>query len=230
VSDEKNTAAVVLKSPGAAIVWWVWLLFAAANLIDLAVQGHDHLSLVAALILLLITGVAYVTARRPGIAIGDNALTIVNALRDHRIDWATITMADTTELLRVRCEWPDGEQTRRRAIYSWAIHTPRRKQLAAELRAKSRGSGGAAGLFGLGTPTASARTGQPAIAPASDPFHSDPLKLDVDKIAATITQRAEEARAAASGTRAAAPVSTWNLTAVAALALPALALLIIALA
>ena len=54
------------RSPTAVVVWWVWLLFAAANLIDLAVQGRDHESLVAAAILLMATGVAYVTAQRPG--------------------------------------------------------------------------------------------------------------------------------------------------------------------
>ena len=60
------------RSPTAVVLWWVWLLFAAANLIDLAVQGRDRLSLVAAAILVLATGVAYVTAQRPRI-IADTA-------------------------------------------------------------------------------------------------------------------------------------------------------------
>ena len=41
------------RSPTALIIWWVWLLFAVANLIDLAVQGRDHESLVAAAILVM---------------------------------------------------------------------------------------------------------------------------------------------------------------------------------
>ncbi len=36
------------RSPTAAVIWVVWLLFAVANWIDLAVQGRDHLSVVAA--------------------------------------------------------------------------------------------------------------------------------------------------------------------------------------
>ena len=47
----------VFRSTGAVIVWWVWVLFAVGNLIDLAVQGRDHLTLVAAFILLFVTGI-----------------------------------------------------------------------------------------------------------------------------------------------------------------------------
>ena len=46
------------RSPTAVMIWWVWLLFLVANLIDIAVQGRDHASVVAAAILLLATGVA----------------------------------------------------------------------------------------------------------------------------------------------------------------------------
>ena len=69
------------RSPTAVIIWWVWLLFAAANLIDLAVQGRDHESLVAAAILVMATGVAYVTAQRPRI--------ITSQRRDHGGEPAT---------------------------------------------------------------------------------------------------------------------------------------------
>ena len=52
------------RSQIAVLIWWVWVLFAVANLIDLAVQGHDHVSAVAAAALILGTGIAYVTALR----------------------------------------------------------------------------------------------------------------------------------------------------------------------
>jgi len=51
----------------AAAIWWLWLLFAVGNLIDLAIQGRDHASLVAAFTLFVVTGVVYVTAWRPRI-------------------------------------------------------------------------------------------------------------------------------------------------------------------
>ena len=46
---------------------WCGCFSPSANWIDLAVQGRDHASAVAAAILLLATGVAYVTAQRPRI-------------------------------------------------------------------------------------------------------------------------------------------------------------------
>ena len=61
----------MFRSPTAVVVWIVWLLFAVANWIDLAVQGRDQVSAVAAAILLLATGAAYVTAQRPRIIADD---------------------------------------------------------------------------------------------------------------------------------------------------------------
>ena len=67
-----DSAVQTFRSPTALVVWVVWLLFAAANWVDLAVQGRDHTSVVAAALLLLATGFAYVTAQRPRI-ISDEA-------------------------------------------------------------------------------------------------------------------------------------------------------------
>jgi Bacterial PH domain len=173
------------RSPFAVAVWWLWALFAIGNLIDLAVQGRDHLSVVAAFILLFVTGVVYTAALRPRILADADGLTIVNPLRDHRVVWAAVTGIDSTELVRVRCEWPlagapsapaapaaadagdaasavgtDAKTTGKRAIYCWAVHSSRRRQLAAELRAErqsrrrgaGRGAGGFRGFGGFGAP------------------------------------------------------------------------------
>ena len=43
-----DSAVQTFRSPTALVVWVVWLLFAAANWVDLAVQGRDHTSVVAA--------------------------------------------------------------------------------------------------------------------------------------------------------------------------------------
>ena len=105
MSDKKDQdGRQVFRSVGAVVVWWVWLLFAVGNLIDLAVQGRDHLSLVAAFILLFATGIVYITALRPRVIADDDGLTIANPVRDHRVGWAAVAGADPTDLLRVRCE------------------------------------------------------------------------------------------------------------------------------
>src|ERR1700689_2742980 len=101
----------VFRSPAAVLIWWLWVLFAVGNLIDLAVQGRDHLALVAAFVLLFATGIVYVTAQRPRLVADEDGLTIANPVRDHRVGWAAVAGADPTDLLRVRCEWPAGDAT-----------------------------------------------------------------------------------------------------------------------
>lgn len=218
----------VFRSPAAVVIWWLWVLFAVGNLIDLAVQGRDHLSLVAAFILLFVTGLVYVTARRPRVIVDAGGVTVVNPVGDHRVGWPAIVAADATELLRLRCEWPDGDRTGRRAIYAWAVHSSRRRQVSAELRAQrqsrraTRGFG-PSGLAGSGSAGGFG-------APTGTPPEPLPLGVDADRVVATITARTEQARLDAPGALATAPATTWNWLAVAAVVIPGLALLIAALA
>lgn len=236
--EEDPDGREVFRSVGATVVWWVWLLFAAGNLIDLAVQGRDHLSLVGAFILLFVTGLVYVAARRPRVIADADGLTIANPLRDHQVGWAAVAGVDPTDLLRIRCEWPAEGGTSRQAVYAWGVHSSRRRQVAAEMRARrlpQRG-GGSAGIFGSGAGGFTfggfgggfggvlGATGDVAPAP-----EGDPLRLDVDKVVATLTERAEMAQLEAPQAQATAPVSTWDLKAVAAVVVPGLALLIVAL-
>jgi Bacterial PH domain len=263
------------RSPTAVAIWWVWVLFAVANLIDLAVQGRDHLSLVAAAILLLATGVAYVTAQRPRIIADSSGLTVVNPLRDHRIGWARVTKVDLADLLRVHCE----AQGRDKIISSWAVHYSRRRKLIAESRARrqtARATSGRSslGVFGRGGFGGGYGAGR------RDPGYGNPPSADAasapeaeaERIARILNERATAARAEvvwadgtveiagarppadpdpepdpgpgpadAIGTAGDAAVdpriagwrepltSTWNRTALLALLVPALILLIVAL-
>jgi hypothetical protein len=239
VTDKQDPAGrQVFRSVGAVVIWWVWVLFAVGNLIDLAVQGRSHLSLVAAFILLFVTGIVYTTALRPRIVAEDDGLTIANPVRDHRVGWAAVAGADPTDLLRVRCEWPDGDATERRFIYSWAVHSSRRRQINAELRAQrqaQRGARGGAGILGAGAGGFGGFGGggfgfggglSSAAQSAPEP---DPLRLDPDKIVATINERAAKAQQDTPEVAATAPVVTWDWAAVAAVVVPGVALLVIAL-
>src|SRR6516165_6401591 len=180
------------RSPTAVVVWWVWLLFAAANLIDLAVQGRDHLSLVAAAILALATGVAYVTAQRPRIVADSAGVTVVNPLRDHHIGWAGVTNVDLVDLLRIHCQ----ERGRDKAIYSWAVHYSRRRKFAADAKARRtaerassgrRSSFGTFGLDGFGGSYGSAPAGQAA----------STAEAEAERIARVLNEYATTARAEA---------------------------------
>ena len=211
----------VFRSPIAAVVWWIWVLFAVGNLIDLAVQGRDHLSAVAACTLLVITGIVYATAQRPRIIADDDGLAIVNPLLTHQVGWPAVVGFDSTELLRVRCRWTarDGTQSDTRAFYAWAAHSSRRRKLAEEMRAQRRARGGSARAVRFGG------FGAPPVDDAPPPA---PLGLDVDIVVATLTERAEQVRSDAVGVRAESPVSSWYWPAIAAILAPALLLAIVA--
>jgi len=206
------------RSPFALLIWWLWVLFAVGNLIDLAVEGRDHLSVVAAFILLLITGVLQVTVQRPRIVADGQGLTIMNPLRDHRIGWAAVAGIDATGQLRVRCEWPlDGGEggTGHRVLYSWAVHASRRRQVTAELRAQrqSRRASARGPFGGFGPPE-----GQPPPPP--------PTVADADHVVSVLTGLAEQGHATTPSQRAVPPLSSWHWPAIAAIVVPALALLV----
>jgi len=251
------------RSPTALVVWVVWLLFAVGNWIDLAVQGRDHASVVAAAVLLLATGVAYVTAQRPRVIVDDAGLTIKNPVRDHRISWAAVTDADLMDLLRVHCTL--GE--RRKTISAWAVHYSRRRQYSADVKARRASAGSAGGgrpsLFG-GLPAASRSMsyGAPSASSGAAAPRDSSTEADAKIAVRLINERATAARAEALWTAstpadAATPASavtpadafapastatdtpatdsarplasTWSTTAIAALVIPALILLIVCL-
>jgi hypothetical protein len=204
------------RSPVAVVIWWLWVLFAAGNLIDLAVQGRDHLSVVAAFILLLVTGVVYTTAQRPRVVADGDGMTISNPLRDHRVGWAAVAGIDAAELLRIRCEWPPDGGTGKRVLYSWAVQTPRRKLATAQLRAQrrpgQRAPVGGRGAFGAPVP--------------ADAGNQPPDVADSRHMVAALTALAEQGRADAADRPAEPPVSTWHWPAFAVIILPTLALVV----
>ena len=262
----------VFRSPTAILVWWVWVLFAVANLIDLAVQGRDRLSLVAAAILVLVTGIAYVTAQRPRVIADTAGITIVNPLRDHHIGWAGVTKVDLADLLRVHCRrGPDDTKI----IYSWAVHYSRRRKAAAEFKARrtaarmssGRSSFGTFGLsrggFGMGAGYGGGGRRDHGYGSAADGETASAAEAEAERIVRVLSEYATAAQPEtvwAEGTvqiagagqdagnepaghiepAADGPVdlrvtgwleplkSTWNRTALLALLIPALILLVIA--
>jgi Bacterial PH domain len=232
------------RSPTAVVVWVVWLLFAVGNWIDLAVQGRDHASAVAAAVLLLATGVAYVFAQRPRIIADDAGLTIRNPLRDHRIGWAGVAEVDVVDLLRVHCDGGvPGDKEEQKVIGAWAVHYSRRRQLAAEARARRAARPRRAGL---GFPSAGR-----GLSYGADPVtQENSPEAEAEKVVRLLSERATAARAEAvwsggtgpatstataaaptGSTRTTAPAellsSTWNSRAIAALVIPALTVLIV---
>ena len=182
------------RSPTAVVIWVVWLLFAVGNWIDLAVQGRDHLSVVAAAVLLLATGVAYVTAQRPRIIADNTGVTVRNPLRDHRIGWAGVAKIDLLDLLRVHCAWggppgaAPGDRDHHKVISAWAVHYSRRRQFTADTKARRTARRSAAVM-----PMGFGRSYEPVTArePASA------AEADAKRVVRLLSDRATAARAEA---------------------------------
>ena len=241
------------RSALALLAWWVWLVFAVANLIDIAVQGRDRVSVAAVAALLLVTGIVYVAAFRPRVIATDGGLVVRNPLRDHRVPWPTVTNVDLRDLLRVHCAWQEpankGRQAvprpervqRTRVIHAWAVQSPRR---AAEMGMRSS----------FGRPDLARRSVGGASATADPP--SAVHRKETERIARALAERARRERADAARPRSAAgetgensvpvngasengragtgavngpgwpsrPVSTWHWPGVLAVVVPALLL------
>lgn len=118
-------------SKPARVLGWFLIAVALANYIDLAFQGRDHASAVAAAALLLGCGVVYVLCLRPAVIATADALVLVNPLRTLRVPWADVAEVDVTDALRVRA----GGRTHR----SWALQETTRARVRARRRKPPEG-------------------------------------------------------------------------------------------
>ena len=227
------------------ILWWVWVAFAAANVLDLAVQRTAvHTELVIDTIVLLVTGFAYALALRPRVVADEAGITVVNPFRDHQVPWAVIQGVDTGDWVKVH-HTRDGSAVTAvdvpgKAIECWALYvSARTKRKEARPGPPPARSGGFGAFGGFGQqPVENSRMPAEARYLASLP----PARA----IASTLDDRAAKERArsrqASSGPADSGPpaegqparpspvTARWAWFPLAAVAAPAIALLIILLA
>jgi hypothetical protein len=226
------------------ILWWVWVAFAVANVADFAVQGAPaRFAAVVSAILATVTGLAYALALRPRVIVEPAGLTIVNPFRDYRVPWPAIEAVDAGEWVRVHAA--------SKTISCWALYVSarakRRNVRAAPPR--SHGFGMMRGFGAMGSPVSLARIADTTAANRAGGFGgvSETARLPAEAaylaslpVAKAIATRLD-ARAAKERGRVwpadcahagpLGPVSVrWAWAPVAAVALPALALLVIVLA
>ena len=98
-----NTARETLRLAPPVVLWWVWVAFVLANVLDFAAQGlpSARFGAVVGAILLFVTGLAYTLALRPRVVIAGDGLTVVNPYRTHFVPWRLITFVDTGEWVRI---------------------------------------------------------------------------------------------------------------------------------
>jgi hypothetical protein len=216
------------------VLWWVWLAFAAANVADFAVQGASaRFVTVVCAILATVTGFAYALALHPRVIAEPAGLVIVNPFRDHHVPWGAIQTVDTGDWVRVHYASDEGAPSSAagKSISCWALYISARVKRKAAIPPRMRG--GSPLRFSLMSRRASLPGGldeQQGYAPDSRlPEEAKYLaSLPVAKaIAARLDTRAAKERARGSS---AGPVTArWAWLPLAAVAVPALALLIIAL-
>lgn len=132
----------VYRSAGAVVLWWAWLVLAVAGLVDLAVQGRDHLSLVAAALTVTITGVVYACALRPRVVADTDGITVLNPFRDYQVPWGAVERVDIHGALRIHCTMPEGG-AKGRVVLSWSVQASPRAVMREQAKAQRAAQRGA---------------------------------------------------------------------------------------
>jgi Bacterial PH domain len=219
------------------LLWWVWLVFAAANIADIAIQGTSaRFTVVISAVLATITGVVYTLAFRPRVIAARSGLVIVNPFRDHHVPWAAVQAVDSGDWVLVHHAAAPGAPSSAagKAITCWALYVSgrtKRKAARAALPPSRRRyrrppvpvpwlPSPSAG--GFGDPGDTSRLPEEAKYLASLP----PAKA----IALRLDTQARKERSRSKPAPPAPVTARWAWPSVAAVALPAVALLIILLA
>jgi hypothetical protein len=201
------------------VLWWAWLAFVAANVVDWAVQGTSAgFALPVGAIMAAVTGAVYALALRPRVVADEEGITVLNPFRDHRAPWAAISHVGTTEWVLVRAAGAAGDTT----ICCWALYVSARSRRAAA--APPRASPAMSRLRGIAVEPGAGIS--PRLPAQAQRLASLPA---ADAIAARLDSQASKARARDSSV-AATVTSSWAWLPITAVAVPAAALVIVLLA
>lgn len=202
----------VYRTSGSQVAWWAWTVLAALLLVVLALGHHDHAALVTAFVVIAITGIMYGCALRPRIVASAADLTVVNPLRTHVLPWPAVTQVDLVHNVRIHYRGAGGAAI----VHSWAVQSSGRAQTRRELKARRAARRGTAPAPGYARLPGEA---QAALAGSAAEF-----------IARQLDERARMQPAAAPDSPSAGPRVHWTWGPIAAMAVPLLILLAVALA
>ena len=247
----------VYRTSGALVAWWAWAAFAVVLLVVLALGHRDHAALVTVFVVIAITGIMYACALRPRIVADGAGITVVNPLRVHEVPWSAVTQVDLVHNVRVHYRGParntpangtpardepagdrpaGGTPAGEKIVHSWAVQSTGRSRTRNELRARR------AARRGLAPEAGSARlpdAAQSALAGSAAEFIARQLneraRVQHTAASAAETASAETASAADADSGAPEPAPTaaqvrWTWGPIAAMVVPLLILLAVALA
>jgi len=202
----------VFRSAGSLILWWLWAVFAAVTLIDLTVQGSGRSAVIMAVLVVAITALVYGCALRPRIVADAGGITVENPLRDHRVPWGAVEKVDAVHAVRVHCLAAPGA-SKGKIINSWAVQSSPRATRAAEYRSRRQ----------------TRRMGQPAGYGRYPAEAREALRRSLaEATARQLDERAGRERGA--GAAGGQPEGRWAWVAIAVMAVPLVALIVVALA
>jgi Bacterial PH domain len=123
----------VFRMTSPVVIWWCWAVAVVLGLGDLAIQGHQFVSLKFAFATLAITGLVYACTAWPRVVADDRGIEVRNPFRRFVVPWTAVRgiyLADSVEVQCARAT-PRKDKT----VYSWALSSPRRSRARAQLRA-----------------------------------------------------------------------------------------------
>jgi hypothetical protein len=210
------------------VLWWVWVAFALANVIDLIVQSHDWFSVEVAAVLLLVTGLMYVCTLRPRVITDARGLTVLNPFRDYQVPWGGVSGVYLGDSVEIQCARPAPRPEK--TVYSWALYSPRRSRARAELRS---GAGGrkwrqrhdyrAQGRYETGA--GASRQATPSFARMPDKARELASQHPSHIMAAELARRCDEARQA--GVPGGVVQGRWAWLPIASVVLPVALLIVV---
>ena len=202
----------VFRSTGSLILWWLWAVFAAVTLADLIVQGSGHSAVIMAVLVVAITGLVYGCAFRPRIVADAGGITVENPLRDHRVPWGAVEKVDAVHAVRVHCV-PAPGASKGKIINSWAVQSSPRAARAAEYRSRRQAR----------------RLGS---APGYGRYPAEAQEALRRSLAEATARQLDErvSREHGAGAAGGPPEARWAWAAIAVMAVPLLALIVVVLA
>jgi hypothetical protein len=210
-------------------------------------------------VLLLVTGVAYTLALRPKVVTSDDGITVVNPYRTHLVPWRLVTLVDTGEWVQVHyaaagtatgggrgfaaAPGAGASSAGGKTVHCWALYVSvraRRKIASGPPRPRSQpGLLGRGGGFGRSARWAAGEMSDPAPGYASSRLPEEARYLaslpPARAMAVRMDTRADRERAragnsAADGEEPPRATARWSWAALAAVVVPALILLAVAVA
>jgi hypothetical protein len=215
------------------------MAFVLTNLADFAIEGTPsaRFTIVVTAILATITGLVYVLALRPKVIASEMGITVVNPFRDYQIPWGMVQVVDTGDWVRVHYAPAGGahggearSSASARTVYCWALYVSvRTKRRSGRVAPRPRRAGPFQPPAGLGEEPGYG--GESRLPEEARYLASLPA---AKAIATRLDTRAAKERTSTAAPRE-VPVqptaaASWSWPSLAAIVIPALVLLVVALA